>query len=1623
FNAASKTGNEKEEKDDSIFTQGHQNAFDGVRGQRFEVDLENMNNDRTHVPAIKKVLDMHSYQTGIVGAVTEKSINEPVLAPKISDAIAPNEGFPKPVHRSLFRRRKDQEQKENVDITGSSNEVESEVYTHKLSASSQLNKDTRIFESDYWDIDQENNRKIASMSEVEIQETVEMLRKSLSPGFVEKLMKARPLVERVKEGSAAEKNDKDIRVQFKDAEDMECDDDNSMLIRMKEKYFPDVPFEPEKMEWMGVKYNKETTKSSSFTVSTGTSPYAAGPLDPLVASFRFDFSGNIVDKDADVPSYLGLHHHGDDPDQAGYTISELLHLTRSTVPSQRIIPLNVIGRIMKKVRQRVYGEENSDEVANWAMKMKLPVYLRSALDDSFEPVVVAAVDAIAALTIGSHEEEKLWEDSFRLYRGYETVALRRSAVSSKRHFGMDISETDNNDNEPMSTTESHVKLASKDLIAGLISMDTTNRFRYLLEEFHLPKITNEQILLMLIRFSRHSHKSARLILHSPRLLEVVHEKFISLPWPILHTSDEAVQSKFPSLAAAKLIRVLCQSSRNMSIEIMEKYADSFLRYVLVNPASLSDESEMIIGYEFLKETLRIYQTLAAYGLYREIFSRAYSVLNEYFIREILYSLTPPWEWDDSEIYHKQQKLSIAILFFRLLETWTRVQNTRAGGNQKSDAQPSEFIKDSVDLMARWIPSFPTALVPQGGEEIPVDYELALNLMSSIARYVSSWCRHLREHSLKDTGEILRIWEELNMERWHDSTLCYFLRSQMVNLTTQELYSNIWQISNLPGAYHSSTLKHLSRSFSSSVIFDTFLSFISLIRQICELFPQKAFLEKALDVVGSSFSVETLQLCILRSPTKAEWVAFFDRTRSYLLNEWICIFKMLIRDVITGEMKVYYSTKVLQAAFTSMCNIPPGDESIASEMLEYILEEICLSTSDVAWAEEIKESLGSFYNDLIKPIFVIDNQGDAYQQGDKTLMWNYTGDRGGLPLSRGWIWAPIDALYIKNPNLVMDEEVRIEVVRNCLVLVWEVMKICDGFKNPMFSKYVVDPAILMVSIMKVFMMSGELYDVPRIKLWIEKFFAKFSFRQSVADDFTSMVGPSGFPENLSMEKATEEVLKIPFYQFFSDFTGVYAAESSGNKLFAQLIILPLSSIYPTDFKLLVWSDLHDVLGTISIDHWDVLCINSTLVSYFWPLESSTAVLQSFVNAILHDKVTREKTPFLYWMVIHHLNGFVFLEQIDEGKDEDINYHKRLEISKAVVKSARKEVVKDYLMYTSKNFDAEILRLELFAKVVSFLNSEIIALSNPKRAYNLLIGKFFGTLLRTRSFISKLGSTASNEENVRDASIRILQMIDGIFRRGLFHQDHVSEYALPSKSAQEKEHESKVVKNYHDQLFDKLTEEVSGGGGGQKLIVMEIIPLWFGYFIEESRRESGKGHTFPGYPKISQDKSRTLEFNFFWDLWNIIIQPISNSMKASDSKILFSTLADLLSELLSFNVYQAKNDDISVRQRECLKKAVEFLILQATKMKGKADISRSLEILLQIEHDLVKPHVTSIWDFILKDNIEATEESLSLAKRILEIFSKSHEMHHFIDSFCLALKDTEIEAEHVLRNPLFSREFLD
>lgn len=158
--------------------------------------------------------------------------------------------------------------------------------------------------------------------------------------------------------------------------------DPDFVQKLHRIYYPDLAVEPDKLAWM----TDATTDPDQYG--------EAGSLAP--SELRFDFRGDLLSPRLakSVAPHRGLHHHGDNPEAAGYTIGELVHLGRSTVPAQRSIACQTLGRILYKLGRGVYGPDISGGVQGVVEYSRVIDVLQMAANDRSVGVQAHAVEAL-----------------------------------------------------------------------------------------------------------------------------------------------------------------------------------------------------------------------------------------------------------------------------------------------------------------------------------------------------------------------------------------------------------------------------------------------------------------------------------------------------------------------------------------------------------------------------------------------------------------------------------------------------------------------------------------------------------------------------------------------------------------------------------------------------------------------------------------------------------------------------------------------------------------------------------------------------------------------------------------------------------------------------------------------------------------------------------------------------------------------------------------------------------------------------------------------------------------------------------------------------------------------------
>ncbi|OMJ11019.1 RNA polymerase II-associated protein rba50 [Smittium culicis] len=232
--------------------------------------------------------------------------------------------------------------------------------------------------------------------------------------------KLKPHSESISESSKLNSNDfKSYNAYKKDSIPQISDNDTDFYKKLKNIYFESELDETDKLEWItSLSQAKspsekvlENLKEQSDRVAKITRDLIDGKetslIDDPTAHLRFDFNGTLVDVLDDIPTYEGLHHHGENPDSAGYTIPELLHLSRSTVSGQRAIANKLIGNILHNINVLAFSETDSHAIYMCWLDWEGYLYFVTGWTDTYLTVQIEAIKSAWTWIVGMDQSKKL----------------------------------------------------------------------------------------------------------------------------------------------------------------------------------------------------------------------------------------------------------------------------------------------------------------------------------------------------------------------------------------------------------------------------------------------------------------------------------------------------------------------------------------------------------------------------------------------------------------------------------------------------------------------------------------------------------------------------------------------------------------------------------------------------------------------------------------------------------------------------------------------------------------------------------------------------------------------------------------------------------------------------------------------------------------------------------------------------------------------------------------------------------------------------------------------------------------------------------------------------------------
>lgn len=411
------------------------------------------------------------------------------------------------------------------------------------------------------------------------------------------------------------------------------------------------PEERAKHEWM--QSVPVAASAVSKTKSDATAKKRKAKLQATTE--RFDFDGECISvldgqEQQQQPAHSGLFHHGDEPDAAGYTMAELLHLARSTVASQRAMALTMITKILRKRAQCVDMQSDLGKVFPRVLPNDLPITMRIGLDDQNYTALSAAIGALHAFLVPSssltacsnssfegaygavvtpprtHLHQNVKEEQEQRHQG----ALTATTTTTATRLVFETPQTeevvyiDTAESPEDGSAISDEELTFLDPVQGFLNMDIGTRMRYILESIQLPdQSATEMMLDILIQIANHSPKAAKDIGTNAKLMKVIQRKFIENE-DVLTLQEENEMALRLTVKALVLVRALCQGSRAVAAFLIGNgVIQSAKGFLAIQGSGRSSTS---LYFEIQRESLRIWRVLLNYGLDFHCFAYLFPIL-------------------------------------------------------------------------------------------------------------------------------------------------------------------------------------------------------------------------------------------------------------------------------------------------------------------------------------------------------------------------------------------------------------------------------------------------------------------------------------------------------------------------------------------------------------------------------------------------------------------------------------------------------------------------------------------------------------------------------------------------------------------------------------------------------------------------------------------------------------------------------------------------------------------------------------------------------------------------------------------------------------------------------------
>ncbi|XP_053701075.1 RNA polymerase II-associated protein 1 [Synchiropus splendidus] len=1097
-------------------------------------------------------------------------------------------------------------------------------------------------------IHEENQAKLQAMSPAEILEEQRKLLTQLDPRLVEfvRSCKAKTVPPSVSsssqpEGNSSTNNTGALMDEYKEIEmkGEEEEEEASPSPVLMEEDLPVKPqkqwvhmdkMEPEKLEWM----------------RDLPPPRKKGTNKAMQA--RFDFKGTLIPPTEDLPTHLGLHHHGEEPERAGYSLQELFLLSRSKVTSQRSLALTTLASVLSKARAGEYLSLLRGSVTSTLLDAGLLFLLRFALDDAVEGVMSAAVHAVKALLVCEEDEECL-DSTFSWFRGLATFPLLPSAEDEEdeEDEGLDQSLKETAKEKEERKTDHDV--ARQDVVKGLLKMKLLPRFRYILEVLRPSPPVVHDIMLVLTRIARHSPLSATQILDCPRLIETVMSEFVPTSWTAATVSSLQPVYGHPLPSAVKLLRVLATSGRHVCARLLNSQGAGERLCCLLS----AEPSELLLEpTEALKvttEAFRLWAVAAGYGQACDIYIDLYPALVKQ-LQSARQILSP----SDPLLPLQLQKI-LALLSFLTQVTLTAGVHQELHANlvrQEEDGPPPPPVTWThvAGLQTSLLGHLKTFIK---NLEDPNQRLTSLTLIPAYLLYLDAYFRQLTKQSWFKPVETLQELEQLTSGVLLPLMSHHVVQDEIKNLkssslvcTDQSSHQGPETLPSLP-ALASAGWKDRPGPHRLNSPIPLFTAFGLLLETVTNV-------HKGLSCKFAGFLLAEPVICYLRccsqaSPKLSHTNAWFLRHEHHLLYVLLQMAHKLIPvDQEVAKLASLYH----QMALVLLTWLLPGSEYLAYELLSTVvfskdflaeghsggpeaveLGELKLNQDHQPSLQTVGSLLreavvqlpsirGCFLTQLahLEPSVLVSKE--ALLGRNPWIKSQLLPELSGPALPADWPFLPLVRLYertgVSDGGGLAVEELppgALQTVTHCLqwILLLEVWRE-EALK-------VIPPVAKLARLSCVFLCSSDLFlERPVQKLTWGLF--RLLTRSSRLDSLDLSIPPPGLAS---------------FQDLYCALLAQYEAVSFGDRLFGCWLLLPLQRRYSATMRLAAFGEHVGMLRSLGVT---LEQLSIPIERFTSPPEDSLPLLRLYFRSLVTGALRACWCPVLYAVAVCHVNTFIF-----------------------------------------------------------------------------------------------------------------------------------------------------------------------------------------------------------------------------------------------------------------------------------------------------------------------------------------------------------------------------------------------